>query len=501
MTTPEASDSRLPRFHQLSSAAEDALIDDQTWADLDMEAVFARIDRTRSDPGRMVLYRVLRSPMDSIERLSERDALIGELDPEGETGRVLRDELGRLNRTAGAGDLMLLLWDEPPEGLPHAGVHRVLALLAVATVPLALAIGGPAVFAPLLVFAVNTFVHFRTRTRWQRELQALRFLGSLRDCARRVARVPAPPLEGHQHRLVKALDDTASAARRVALVSSGALRDILYEYVSVFLLLEPRAYQWLVRHWEETAPPAREIFSALGELDALASVAQWRAELFTWCRPDLEPGPPHLQVDEGVHPLLDDPVPNSLSLSTRGCLVTGANMSGKSTFLRTLGINALFAQTVFTCTARGYRASPLRVVSSMRVGDDVLAGKSRYLAEAERLLTLVRQSDSGSPALLLIDELLSGTNVAERVAASRAILDHLARRNPLVVVATHDQELASHLRGRYDAVFFADGLTRGDLRFDHRLQAGVAVTGNALRLLEHLGYPEEILSEARGQSR
>jgi len=491
----------MPHHASFLSDGAVPLVDDHTWNDLDMDAVCARIDRTVSIPGRMALRRMLRSAVPSTGALTERDALIGALAPARETARALRSELTRLDRTAGAEDLASLLWKHPPEGLPHGWTYRLLALLAIVSVVLALSVGGKAVFVPMLVFALNTAVHFRIRVRWQMEIQALRFVGRLRFCAHRVVSILEPLLDQHQRRLSTALHDTASVARRVTLLSTGDIRGILYEYVNIFFLLELQAYQWLVRHWSGAAPGLREIFLTIGELDALASVGQWRADSPTWCRPDLEPGPVHLQITDGVHPLLVDPVPSSLSLDGRGCLVTGANMSGKSTLLRTLGINTLFAQTVFTCTARQYRASPLGIISSMRVGDDILAGRSRYLAEAERLLALVQKADSGEPTLCLIDELLSGTNAVERLAASRAILDYLADRGLLVVAATHDRELTQSLRDRYESYFFADDFSRDDLRFDYRLRPGVVTTRNAIRLLERLGYPKEIIARAREDQR
>jgi hypothetical protein len=502
MAGARVSTETLRRFSEVARSADDEepLVDEQTWNDLDMDAVHARIDRTVSPPGHMVLYRMLRSAAPSKERLSERDALIGVLTPPGETGDVLRSELARLERTAGAEDLMSLLWEDPPEGLSHPWVVRLLAMVAIGSVPLALTVGGAAAFAPVLAFALNAIVHFRTRLLWLREIQALRFVGAVRACARRVIALSEPLLEHHQRRLETALRETAPIARRVRLLSSGTFKDVLYDYVSIFLLLELQSYEWLVRRWPEESPALRQLFTTLGELDALAGVARWRIDLPTWCRPELEGGHPHLEIVQGAHPLLDEPVPVSLSLASRGCLVTGSNMSGKSTLLRTLGITTLLAQTIFTCPARRYRASWLRIVSSMRVGDNILEGKSRYLAEAERLLALVRDADHGPSTLCLIDELLSGTNVTERLAASRAILDYLARHGVLVVAATHDIELTESLRGRYDSYFFADELERDDMRFDYRLRPGVATTRNAVRLLERLGYPEAIVAQAR-QSR
>jgi hypothetical protein len=474
------------------------LVDQQTWDDLDMDAVCAHIDRTLSTPGRISLRRMLRSTVPSMEALADRDALIRVVAPGKDVSTALAGALGRLERVTGGEDLAALLWEHPPEGLPYPWVYRAMALLAIVSVVLAISFGGKAIFAPMLVFTFNAALHFRTRVRWQVEIEALRFIGRLRACARRIGSIAEPLLEQHQGRLSGALEDTAPIARRVTLLSSGDIRGILYEYFNIFLLLELQAYQWLVGDWPRATPTLREIFLTVGELDALASVGRWREELASWCRPDIQPGPARLQITDGVHPLLDDPVPTSLSFSGHGCLITGANMSGKSTLLRMLGINALFAQTIFTCTAQQYRASPLGIISSMRLRDDILAGRSRYLAEAERLLELVRKADSSEPTLCLIDELLSGTNAAERLAASRAILDYLSSSGLLVVAATHDLELTECLGERYDSYFFADDFARDDLRFDHQLRPGVATTRNAIRLLERLGYPKAIIAHARG---
>jgi hypothetical protein len=273
-----------------SVADEEALVDEQTWNDLDMDAVCARIDRSVSTPGRMALYRLLRSASPSAAELSERDALIGALGPRGTAGETVRGALSRLERTAGAEELMSLLWEGPPEELRRPWFPRVLALVALGSVLLALTLGGPATFTPILAFALNSVVHFRTRLLWLREIQALRFSGALRDCARRIESLSDPLLERHQRRLVTALEKTGPIARRVALLSSGTLKDVLYDYVSIFLLLELQSYQWLARHWPEARPSLREIFLTLGELDALAGVGRWRGERLTWCRPELEEG-------------------------------------------------------------------------------------------------------------------------------------------------------------------------------------------------------------------
>ena len=202
-------------------------------------------------------------------------------------------------------------------------------------------------------------------------------------------------------------------------------------------------------------------------------------------------------MDGAFHPLLESPVPNSISITGRGCIVTGSNMSGKSTFLRTLGVCAILAQSTYTCPAAAYRGSIFRIVSSVNPIDDLIEGKSFYFVEAERLLTMIRSSQGPTPVLCLVDELLRGTNSTERLAASEEILSYLGRNNAVVVAATHDVELVDRLAQSYENFHFSDHVDTGGLHFDYRLRPGRATTTNAIRLLEHLHYPDEIVENAR----
>jgi DNA mismatch repair ATPase MutS len=496
--TPPVERATLRAFVASSTVDEDHLLLDQpTWDDLDLDAVAERLDRTESLPGRMVLYRMLRTPSLSASVLAERERLIGLFEKDQGLGTALREELARLNRTVSAEELVRLLWGEPPEALPFPWVYPLLAVAAVVTLAAAVASGKLWLLATVAVLMVNSTIHFSTRARWQGELEALRFVAALLVAARRVARLEAEGLADCRRRLAGAVRQTKPLARQIAWLSSSGMRDLLYDYVNMAFLLELQACRRILVRLPATRPLLREVFLSLGELDALRGVACWRGERNGWCRPELDDGAAGLEIEDGTHPLLDGAIPNSVLLS-RGALVTGANMSGKSTFLRLLGINAVLAQSIGTCTARRYRATRLRVLSSMRAADDVTRGKSHYLAEAERLHTLVRLVGSG-PTLCLIDELLSGTNAVERLAASAAILEHLAESGALVVAATHDLELAEQLVGVFDAYNFADDFAGCDLRFDHRIRAGLATRRNAIQLLEHLGYPQELVDPARAR--
>ena len=183
-------------------------------------------------------------------------------------------------------------------------------------------------------------------------------------------------------------------------------------------------------------------------------------------------------------------------------VVTGSNMSGKSTFLRTVGVNAVLAQTTHTCLARLYRAPVFHVRSCIGKADDLLAGKSYYIVEVEALLELVRASDDTAPHLFLLDELFRGTNAVERIGAGQAVLVELlqARRGVpkphVVLAATHDGELVDLVSDTFDAYHFGDSVGPDGLMFDHRLQPGPATTRNAIALLRLHGAPETLVARA-----
>jgi DNA mismatch repair ATPase MutS len=202
------------------------------------------------------------------------------------------------------------------------------------------------------------------------------------------------------------------------------------------------------------------------------------------------------------HPLIAGAVPNSIVLRPgAGVLVTGSNMSGKSTLLRTVGVNAILAQTINSCLARDYAGPVFDVRSCIGRMDDLMAGKSYYLVEVEALLGLVRLSERADAHLFLLDELFRGTNAVERVAAGHGVLHELlesdGRRKPHVVIAaTHDGELVRLLPEIYDAYHFGDSIGPDGLVFDHRLTRGPATTRTAIALLRQSGAPDRLLDRA-----
>jgi len=202
------------------------------------------------------------------------------------------------------------------------------------------------------------------------------------------------------------------------------------------------------------------------------------------------------------HPLVDGAVPNTVMLRPpAGLLVTGANMSGKSTLLRTVGLNVVLAQTINTCLASSCQAPVFRVRSLMGRADDLSAGKSCYLVEAEAIVEMLSAAAGDRAHLYLLDELFSGTNTGERIAAAAAVLGHLAggagrTTSHVVIAATHDRELVDLLEPCYAPAHLSDSIGPDGLVFDYQLRPGPATSRNAIALLRQLGAPEVVVRRA-----
>ena len=172
-----------------------------------------------------------------------------------------------------------------------------------------------------------------------------------------------------------------------------------------------------------------------------------------------------------------------------------------STFLRTIAINAILSQSIFTSTSKKYVASQFRVYSSMALVDDLSNNNSYYIVEIKSLKRIIDAScKSGNPVLCFVDEVLRGTNTVERIAASSEILKYLSSKNVLCVAATHDIELTSILKKWYENYHFQEEVTDDTVKFNYKLYSGPATTRNAIKLLNMMGYDKEIVTQSEKQA-
>ena len=256
----------------------------------------------------------------------------------------------------------------------------------------------------------------------------------------------------------------------------------------------------VVERWR-TANGARVAawVSAIAEIEALASLGALAHDHPDFTFADLVDGAPRFDAAALGHPLLPDDrrVGNDVALGgdgPRALLVTGSNMSGKSTLLRAIGVNAALALAGAPCCCARLAISPLRVWTSMRVTDSLEGGVSHFYAELARLKAVVDAKDRGDPVLFLLDEVMHGTNSRERQIGARAVTLDLVRGDGHAIgaVSSHDLGLGDLEResdGAVRAVHFEKQVDGGKMTFDYRMKRGVVRSGNALRLMRELGLP------------
>ena len=204
-----------------------------------------------------------------------------------------------------------------------------------------------------------------------------------------------------------------------------------------------------------------------------------------------------MNFENVMHPLIENAVSNSID-TKKGVLLTGSNASGKSTFLKTIGINVLLAQSVHTVLAKSYKAPLLRIYSSMALKDDIYEGDSYYIVEIKSMKRIIDAAkEEGNPVLCFVDEVLRGTNTVERIAASTEILKFLTDSGVNCFAATHDIELTQLLKDKYDLYHFEGNVSDNDVHFDYMLKKGPATNRNAIKLLSVLGYDSSLVDNAQ----
>jgi DNA mismatch repair ATPase MutS len=473
-------------------------IDDRSWKDLDLDEVFSSVDYTVSEPGRQYLYHLLRSPRSRKSELERLDRVVNALASDDRARNGIRGALEKLSDSR-AGYLEELFFGNVPSRprlwmlFPALTISAVGCLLLVAVWPKLLlvwlgicvaSVGVQVIYKPTVkrfIPAIHEVPVFLKAVDRLGELQIGEVADELRTLRERGAHL-----------------GTLRAATSWLAFEPGQASELagtVYEYLNLLFLLDANAFVFATTTLRDSRDIAQGLFDTIGYLDAAQSIATWRGSLSHWSAPQFMAPQKTLCTEELFHPLLANPVSNSLDVDGKSVLITGSNMSGKTTFVRTLGVNAVLAQTLHTTCAKVWSAPLLRVHTSIGRADSLMDGKSYYLAEVESILSLVR-AKGDQQCLFLLDEVFRGTNTTERVAAGYAVLAHLNGGQDIVVAATHDVELLQLLRDTYAMHHFREQIVDGRLTFDHLIQPGPSSTRNAIALLKLMKYPDSIVADA-----
>ena len=499
-------------------------VDDITWADLDLSRVFMLLNHTGSFLGEGYLYYLLRTPVFEEEELQERERLIRyfqEHSQEREKLQTFYYETGKAGRNS-IFDAVYNLSEVQPISNLH---HYLMAGLLLASVVILVLMPTPGILLLIAAMCVTMLDYYKQKRPVEKYIISCRFLLKTLEAAREMTRLELPEIKEYQDRIRKAGQAFGKLKRNTYFLMTGSRVDGdllvgVIMYLNSCFHIDLIQFSTIVREMKKHIPEFEILVENMGKIEAAIAIGSFRQCMGDCCVPWLEhtaEGKIVLEAQQLYHPLIQEPVKNSIK-AERNVLLTGSNASGKSTFLKTVAVNAVLAQTVHTCLADHWRSSYFRVFSSMALQDNLEGQESYYMVEIKslkRILDAVQMPEASedktengtgavsahsgqrmAPVLCFVDEVLRGTNTVERVAASSQVLRYMTGKQVLCFAATHDIELTHILEKYYDNYHFQEEVEENDIRFDYRLYPGRAASRNAIKLLQIMGYDAEVTERA-----
>lgn len=481
-------------YEQLKpSLKKESYIDDITWNDLDMFEIFKLINHTYSSIGSEALYRRLRSfNLDDKDQV-KTEALVDYYDKnpaQREKIQYLFAQLGKHDNNY----VVKHLTDHTKKQFFHFGVYLILGSFPI--------IGITLLFTPLaqygLMLTVGSLIFNLLYSQMNKmsigsELTSMSYLVQTISTAKQIAKINQP--------LKEELEINLKSLKRIPLFSF-AFRmggnnegEIIFDYLNMFFMLPFISYHFVFNRIKKNEKEALKLWDILGDLESAAAILNFRLLLEGGCIPNFT-SEDDVQAENVLHPLIDNPVANPVEW-TRNTLISGSNASGKSTYVKSVAINCILAQTIYTCTASSFSMKRGHVLTSMAVEDDIIEGDSYFIAEIKSLKRILSKVKTGERSYCFIDEILKGTNTVERISASASIIKWLSDSPSLAFIATHDIELTEMLKDICDNVHFQESVTNENgIDFDYQLRKGPAQTRNALKLLDIMNFPASVVNEA-----
>lgn len=483
---------------------EEGQIDDITWNDLGMDEIFKRMNTTFSASGEEYLYYTLRSTKRTEEELEHLEEVVTFFQEHPDERVKVQLQMNQLGHTG-----KFSLYDYI-DNLDYLGErsnkkHILLDLLYLPLImavfwKLSIALTGIAI---LVIY--NIVSYFKIKNEIDPYIISFAYVMRLLSACDALLKLPVPVCSGEWDRMREHLCNLRGMKRGSFLVFSanrsattGNPLDIILDYARMAFHLDLITFNKMLAQLRQHTGDVDALIETAGYLETAIAIGAFRVSVENFCIPRF--GGRELILRDACHPMLQDPVRNSVCAS-RGILLTGSNASGKSTFLKTVAINAILAQTIHTCCAAEYTAPFYEIYSSMALHDDIGSGESYYIVEIKALKRILDAAGrTETRVLCFVDEVLRGTNTVERISASAQILKSLTGTGILCFAATHDIELTQLLGEYYDNYHFEEDICDGDIFFPYKLMKGPATTRNAIKLLEIMGYDKQVIERAARQA-
>lgn len=483
-------------------------IDDITWNDLGMDELFRRMNYTFSASGEEYLYYTLRNTKRSAGELSHLEEVVTFFREHADERVRVQFRMNELGHTGKFSlydylDHLDLLGERSNRKTIFCDLLFVPALFLIfVNLPVALA-----VLAGLICY--NIVSYFKEKGEIDPYVTSFAYAVRLMRECEQLSRIPVPVCEREWEDMREHLAALRGMRRGSFWLFSanrsagtGNPLDIVMDYIRMIFHVDLLQFNRMLSQLRLHIRDVDALIETVGFVETAIAIGAFRTSLegrgVPWCVPEF--AAEGLAIRDAYHPLLSDPVTNNIR-ADRGVLLTGSNASGKSTFLKTLALGAVMAQTVHTCCASSYTAPFYEIYSSMALHDDIISGESYYIVEIRALKRILdAHGEKRGRVLCFVDEVLRGTNTVERIAASTQILRSLSGAGILCFAATHDIELTELLKEDYDNYHFEEDVVDGDIRFPYKLIPGPATTRNAIKLLEIMGYDKSVIGKASRQA-
>ncbi|WP_254063699.1 mismatch repair protein [Granulicella sp. S190] len=469
-------------------------------------SLFELLSQARTRIGEDTLAHWLLSPSPLAE-IKERHVAVSELRP----CLDLREDIAVLGEAReGADDLKVGLhpealtqWAEAPNRLKHHFLRWLalaLSLLSIASVILWAERGEKIPFFLLLAAAsiLTASLHKQTAEVLHSTGHALKDLRLLASLLSRLERehFESPRLHSLRQQLSSHHLPASQAIARLRTIGDyiDALDSPILRALNVSLLYSVQV-AYAAESWRSAHGTAvRSWLAATGEAEALLSLSAYSYEHPADPFPEFIEGPPCLIAEQLGHPLIPSAkcVRNSVSLcgETRVLLISGSNMSGKSTLMRAVGINTVLAMAGAPVRAQRMQLTPLQIGASILINDSLQEGSSRFYAEITRLHHICTLAEKNPPVLFLLDELLQGTNSKDRLIGAEGVVNALLESGAIGLISTHDLALTNigeQRDPRLHNVHLQDEIVDGKMKFDFKLQDGVVTKSNGIELMRLIG--------------
>lgn len=475
------------------------VISDKTVADLDLHELFKYIDRTVSKIGQQYLYFKLRT-ITSIKDLIRSDEL-SRYFIQNKSLRIRSQMLLSELSSHSAYDLENLLHGPQIEKSKH--IKKVHGLNMAMLLCVSLGFWNSIFFFGIIpIYMINAYLHIRSKQKVGYYLSGVKQLSKALRISRSL--LLHDELKNHYKDVsfIKKIENiklkTEFLGFETHLLNNEYFLAIwmVLEGFKIFFNIEYLVFNSFIEDVTNEKESIENLFLFLGEIDVAICVASLKSGEMQLCVPEFS-DEKEMKFLELKHPLIENCVSNDLNIKDKNVLITGSNMSGKTTFIRAVAVNSILAQTLHVCFAKSYKAPFVKLYSSIRIADNIQEHTSYFLAEVLTVKELVNQAKDVAPCLFILDEIFKGTNTIERISGGKGILSYLGKGNNIVLVSTHDIELTEMLSvDKYELFHFCEQIIGKTLTFDHKIRHGKLKTRNAIKILELYGFPSEIIQEA-----